>query len=159
MEKYQDLLELCSHLSYDALSVIDPEKISTNKLYAIRIRYTQLLILVASALLIKKGNISEVHILKDDVLKYYPELFSLPIIISSQRIIEDIDSIIASEGPDVSEVMLDHASCIHIIEAIFDIEEIEYDEYLSRNHIRLPFITGNIAYSIDELWRIIQYAV
>lgn len=157
MKKYQDLLELCVHLSYDSLLVIDQYEISSDKMYAIQTRLTQLLILVASSFLIKKGDISEAYILKDDVLKYYPELFSFPIIISSQRITEDIDYIIASEGPEVSEVILDKASCLHIIDAIFDTDEIEYDEYLSRNHIRIQFIADNIADSINKLWHIIQY--
>lgn len=53
MKKYQNLLELCAHLSYDALSVIDPCEISSDKMYAIQTRLTQLLILVASSFLIK----------------------------------------------------------------------------------------------------------
>lgn len=156
MEKNPDLLELCSHLSYDTLSVIDPNEIPSDKLYAIRIRYTQLLILVSISLLMKKGDISGINTLKDNVLKYYPELFSLPIIISSQRVIEDIDYLITSESHDVSEVLLDQVSCLHIINAIFDTDEIKYDEYLSRNHVRIQLIAENIAYSINKLWLIIE---
>lgn len=86
-----------------------------------------------------------------------PYILAIPIIIAYQRITEDIDYIIASEGPEVSEVILDKASCLHIIDAIFDTDEIEYDEYLSRNHIRIQFIADNIADSINKLWHIIQY--
>lgn len=37
MKKYQDLLELCAHLSYDALSVIDPREISSDKIMQFRL--------------------------------------------------------------------------------------------------------------------------
>lgn len=152
-----DYLEICSHLSYDALTHIDSQKVSADKRSVIWLRYTQMLILLTTAFLLKEGKIPEIDSFKETVLKHFPDSIPLSVIIMAQRVIEEIDYIDDPEYPEQPYIKLDYVTCVCVVKTLFDVEEIYDDSYLEANHWDVKFIAESIEDSIEQLWHIIHY--